>query len=218
MKLHDYDSTMYNNIPLLGESADAYEARQLTNMIDTSIRDIFLKHKVHSRLILLLVHRHFDFDAREKPVNVENVGMPWHMDKARAELLPSVIPTQWQFHKDGVVPTEFTHAPEMVDQRRFDADGDEHFHKELHAYLEKQDVLRYFGVGLLEPDDKTKKPPIEFTEGRASVALPFQVDVSRKNPPEVSWFFDPDPFMKRGCTRCCHSNNGGHLLSHTATK
>ena len=103
MKLHDYSSSMYNTIPLLGESTDAYEDRQLSSFINTSMRDIFLKHGVHQRFILLLMHRHFELEAKEKLVNVENVGMLWHWDRARADLLLLVVLTQWQFYNDGIV-------------------------------------------------------------------------------------------------------------------
>ncbi|KAK4896108.1 hypothetical protein LTR27_005965 [Elasticomyces elasticus] len=165
------------------------------------------------------MHRHFELDSKERLVNVENVGMPWHMDRARADLLPSVVPTQWQFCEDGIVPTEFTHlSTDPLDGPiTLDPESDDNFLLELRDLLGEKDLLRYLGVGLLEPDGKKRKPPVEFTEGRASIALPFQIDLSKGTPPEVSWYFDPDPFVKRGCTRCCHVINGGHLVTHSKT-
>lgn len=167
------------------------------------------------------MHRHFALEQDELLVNVDNVAVPWDTKTTRKSLLASVQPTQWQFLNGAIVPSEFTYLPDASDVCTFNVDADGEFVEDLHRFLESRKLEQYFGIGLLtreEGEGNHGPAPVEMTHGRANIALPFGIDESEMPSPEVSWWFDPNPFVKRGCSRACYPQKGsGHLTSHTTT-
>ena len=96
-----YDSQVYHSVTLTFHAACAeFDNRNARPVVNTTIRDCFLKHGVEDQFSACLIHRHFDLSPSER--NVELDG------KARASNdLTSLHTSSWMFHKGKLYPYEF---------------------------------------------------------------------------------------------------------------
>ncbi|KFY47337.1 hypothetical protein V495_02002 [Pseudogymnoascus sp. VKM F-4514 (FW-929)] len=96
-----YDSDVYNTVNhTLRIACQKAEERNIQPVINTAIREVFLKHNVEKNYSACLIHRHYDLAADER--NVEQDG------KAVASKdYTGLYPSSWIFHKGTCYPYEY---------------------------------------------------------------------------------------------------------------
>ncbi|OBT38665.1 hypothetical protein VE00_11093, partial [Pseudogymnoascus sp. WSF 3629] len=87
-----YDSNVYNTVShTLYVACQKAEERNIQPVINTAVREVFLKHNVEDDYSACLIHRHYDLAADER--NVESDG------KAVASKdFTGLYPSSWIFH------------------------------------------------------------------------------------------------------------------------
>jgi hypothetical protein len=131
----------------------------------------FLHRLIHSRRFgIAVLHRHFDLEANERLVEVNNVATPWDVaDPPRVG--GTIVPTSWLFREDKLIPYEYSFVG--ADKDKLDTHPQPSqfpaFLEELSAVLKKLRVQRYLALTVHPAPDF--KGAIEFTVGRANVAL-----------------------------------------------
>lgn len=97
----DYDSDVYNTVNhTLFIACQKAEERNIQPVINTAVRDVFLKHNVEEDYSACLIHRHYDLAADER--NVEADG------KAVASKdFTGLYPSSWIFYKGTCYPYEY---------------------------------------------------------------------------------------------------------------
>lgn len=96
-----YSSDVYNTVNhTLYVACQKAEERNIQPVINTAVREAFLKHNVEEDYSACLIHRHYDLAADER--NVESDG------KAVASKdLAGLYPSSWIFHKGTCYPYEY---------------------------------------------------------------------------------------------------------------
>lgn len=96
-----YDSDVYNTVNhTLRVACQKAEERNIQPVINTTVREVFLKHNVEDDYSACLIHRHYDLSADER--NVEADG------KAVASKdFTGLYPSSWIFYKGTCYPYEY---------------------------------------------------------------------------------------------------------------
>jgi hypothetical protein len=96
-----YDSEVYNTVNYtLGVAVSKAQERNIQPIINTAVRDVFLKHNVEKEYSACLIHRHYDLAADER--NVETDG------KAVASNdLTDLYPSSWIYSQGVCYPYEY---------------------------------------------------------------------------------------------------------------
>ncbi|OBT44157.1 hypothetical protein VE00_04822 [Pseudogymnoascus sp. WSF 3629] len=96
-----YDSDVYNTVNhTLFIACQKAEERNIQPVINTAVREVFLKHNVEDDYSACLIHRHYDLAADER--NVEADG------KAVASKdFTGLYPSSWIFYKGTCYPYEY---------------------------------------------------------------------------------------------------------------
>lgn len=102
ISFHVYSSTILT-------TQTPVQAWSVNNIINGSIRDVFLKHSAHLTLCLYLQHRHHTVGIDDAVVKVKGTAhlMDGKVVKEIVSLWNKIVPTTWMVFGGTVIPTEF---------------------------------------------------------------------------------------------------------------
>ncbi|KAF5854935.1 hypothetical protein ETB97_010559 [Aspergillus alliaceus] len=89
--------------PSLRSAKEAFDSSNAQKVINTLIRDCFLKHNIEKMFSVTVLHRHFDLQPDER--NVEEGGQA-----IASKDLDNINPCSWLFYDGKLFPYEFRRA------------------------------------------------------------------------------------------------------------
>ncbi|KAH0541783.1 hypothetical protein FGG08_003738 [Glutinoglossum americanum] len=226
VQFEDYNvQSHYNSLLDLEDASNDFNARQASSVVDTLIRDLFLRRGVQDTLGLTLLHKHFPLDDNTKMVNYGAVAYPWDMADASSEVVRDIYPTAWRFtDTGGIAPYEFGYTQGGAETPGVRKEESAEFLQELQELLQKHNLTSLLGLRLL--DAATSEPGVEFTSGSANITLPREVFANNQGRHvEALWVFQKalegssgDPLVYKVCKSYCFKDNKGkHVKKHHRT-
>ncbi|KAI1443543.1 hypothetical protein F5Y02DRAFT_392755 [Annulohypoxylon stygium] len=223
-------SAHYNTLLDLFEAADEFEKRQLEDLVDTQIGDLFVEHGVQSILGLTLTHRHFPLNDGEKLVNYGPVAYPWDMNTTTDEVALEIHPSSWRFAGPGTLaPYEFEYiAGPASPENPLDKPKIQEFLDRLGALFQEHNLTHLLGVQRLDTVVNTE-PGLEFTAERANITLPLKAaGPDGANAIDALWIFDKEvptaptearvaKTCRKQCIKRCQKQKSGHRKQHTGS-
>lgn len=215
MQLINYEVSIFNEIPSLGESLHhTHKLGPGSTFIKGAIRDLFLKHRVQDRFNFRIAHTHFKLREAEKLVHYDAIAMPWDIKAIEPALCERLVPVSWHFTSTGIVPNEFKfQKPDESLAPQIDMIRDGEFLEDLNRLLKERNLVKYFGISsALGP--RGGLVPVEITRGRTNVTYPFRLSNATTSM-QVSWRFAADDDEDKACCdQECSKDGDSHLDYH----
>lgn len=168
MRLEAYDPNTYQSLPAISDAVARLDTINGENLVATSIRQLFLDHKMDRTYGLILLHRHFDLDESERLVEYGGTSVPWRLSKISKNIRAS----NWLVSTDGTVrPYEFCYFPIGDEAMEPDLSNANQvtFLVAFTDLLSKHNAEGLWGLCRYPGDDFTGR--VEVTEGRANINL-----------------------------------------------
>ncbi|KYK59810.1 hypothetical protein DCS_00944 [Drechmeria coniospora] len=181
-----YSPQHYSSLPSIEDASETLTSDAVA-LLTSAIGHVFVKHQVQKLFGIVLLHNHFTLKDDEILVNFGSVAVPWKTTSSAKQLL-DVKGSAWRFTKDGLVPYEFTHYAYPA----ADIGGFQSFLSELRDLLCSFGLVEKLGICALQDGVGDRAPQVEFTQGRANITLPFDIDPTEgpDNSIEASWEFE----------------------------
>ncbi|TKA65910.1 hypothetical protein B0A55_10495 [Friedmanniomyces simplex] len=200
----------YGSLPPLTLAHDMFEARDTTTKMKGPIRDVFLKHGMHDRYGVSLLHKHFDLAPNERLVEYHDVSTPWTLSNTDDHEIPTlggyVVPQNYKLEDGKLAPFEFA----MQYERPNGTDAGPEFLRDLSRVLEEHNLTNVLGL--------RKRPPpsdltLEVTQGRANIMVP----PSAADGPAIGafWTFGEGVDEELSCFQICLVYCGIHFPEHS---
>ena len=184
-----YNAQHYNSLPSIADAGTNLKPEDIA-LLTSTIGPVFVKHEVQNLFGITLLRNHFPLDSDELLVNIGSVAVPWKT-LSLATQLRDARSSAWRFTQQGVAPYEFVYDVAS----RPDVGGFRPFLSELRALLDRLGLMEKLGVCAFTREDQDATTQVEFTQGRANITLPFDID-PQDGPDrsiEAVWQFDLPP-------------------------
>ncbi|KAL2071340.1 hypothetical protein VTL71DRAFT_12575 [Oculimacula yallundae] len=209
-RLESYDPETYQRLPSISDAVANFDRIDGDSLIATTVRELFLSHKMDRTFGLILLHRHFDLDETERLVDYGGTAVPWRLSKASGNIRPST----WLLTADGGIrPYEFYYTSVRDEATEPDlANADQlAFFDALKTLLRKYNAEGLWGLCRYPGDDFPGR--VEVTEGRANINLmpeDYPKDMTSRT---AAWFFSP-PLWDFKCNCGCKYEGSNHTGAH----
>lgn len=183
-----YSVEHYNSLPSIADAGISLQPADIS-LLTTMIGQVFVKHEVQNLFGIILLHNHFSLDENEILVNIGSVAVPWKTT-SRAEQLRDVQGSAWRFTERGVAPYEFAYDVNSLPLP--DVSDFQPFLSEFRVLLDRLGLTGKLGIcAFREGEDLDSTTQMEFTQGRANITLPFDIDPEDgpSRPIEAVWQF-----------------------------
>ncbi|RXW16080.1 hypothetical protein EST38_g9774 [Candolleomyces aberdarensis] len=193
-----YTPSTYDTLPSLHHAASEYERRNVSHILDTSIRPLFLDSNLYEKYGISLLHKHFSMDPTERLVEFHNTSTPWSIGEGNTDATLRhhdgfIVPRTFTFKDDespdaGLpMPYEFEFT---YDEPKAFTETEMAFFKAFAALLVAYKLQDILGICLLT--DANNDFPLEITEGRANIMIKGD-SVPEDQVTEAVWVFSPEP-------------------------
>jgi hypothetical protein len=71
-----YSVQHYNSLPSIADAGSSLKPADIA-LLTTTIKQVFVKHKVQKLFGIILLHNHFSLDKNKILVNIGSVAVPW---------------------------------------------------------------------------------------------------------------------------------------------
>jgi hypothetical protein len=181
-----------------------------TKVIESSIRELFIRHGMCNQFGVTLLHRHFDLDQSERLVEVGKTSTPWGPSAYENTYLGKVIPQAFIFSAPGqLVPFEytfFTHEAMNSGTIIDISSATKAFVDDLETLLLLFQLEKV--LGLRTRPETSAKYEVEFTVDRANIFI--ELENPTPNSVVTSWYFcehhansTGDPRTSPRCVKRC---------------
>lgn len=181
-----YSTQHYNSLPSIEDAGTTFTPADVA-LLTTTIGQLFIEHKVEKFFVIILLHNHFYLDEDERLVNFGSVAVPCKTSSLEKQI-SRVRGSAWRFTEQGIAAYEFTYKTFL----QHNLSDFQPFLSELRALLDRLGMIEKLGICALDSEDVDSDTPVEFTQGRANITLPF--DIAPKDGPnrsiEAAWQFD----------------------------
>lgn len=181
--LNPYDVHAFNQLSGLQVSNDILTANNGTEVLATSIRDLFANHPLMAKTYgVILLHRHFELKANEVLVDVNGCSTAWTLPSPAASLDSGIVfekyggfirPRSWLVSGGKLRPYEFFFDNAVDKSKQRFASESPHFElafvKQFISMLAANGLDSVLGLYLLSEAEENL---VEVTEGFANVTFP----------------------------------------------
>lgn len=209
--LQPYSSSAFNTLPSLHDANAEFKERNATEVMNSVLASIFIKHNVDGLLGVQLLHRHFSLGNDERLVDVGNASVPWS-NVGSGALDSRIIPVSWAFKGDLYHPYEFKFIPPTQARGSKELQEptiQEPFLVEFNEALKTHHLQGVLGIRSLKGD--FKRPELEITNGRSNITFEYDSDAAEEdNAIEASWAFGGSgmPGTLSRCSSYCSPCSG----------
>ncbi|KAK4220987.1 hypothetical protein QBC38DRAFT_493000 [Podospora fimiseda] len=175
------ESGRYNELPSLEEANDRREAEGMNELINSRLRELFIRHGAQTAFTLYLAHRHHQLNQGEAIVKVNGTA---HLMSTEAmqdiqAVGNKIVPTTWM--GPDMIPMEFAVVPNTEEVQI----PDPAFAAELASALASVGYKGLFGIDTLDKQDWTELKICD-----ASVVVPSNGNESDEAYIPVAFAFD----------------------------
>ncbi|KAE9369881.1 hypothetical protein N431DRAFT_485680 [Stipitochalara longipes BDJ] len=191
VQMANYSYEAYDRLPFVIAAQHnlhtSLEGKQLSDVLG----NLFLDFQVENTFGVILLHRHFDLEPKEKLVHFGNSSVPWNIDSQSLDS-KGIVPIAWQFLQDGLAPFEWRYvAPFERKPPSIDLTTHGPFLSKLTTVLNENQLDGIVGIYAVNDPDIDKPPMFEITTLRANINLEVNIypDVASF---ETNWQFGKD--------------------------
>ncbi|KAA8896200.1 hypothetical protein FN846DRAFT_965870 [Sphaerosporella brunnea] len=193
----DYTWDIFNRLPLFEDAQQALSKDLIQTSEVSMLRDLFRRHNLHTRLGLIMLHRHFSVYSGEKVVEYNGVATPWDVGDATEVFGGRLVPRCWAFFDGKLCPTEFKFEPPRRGAAPNVTEFPSEFVDEFFNFISKRGLDGLLGLTVFDSVGGFSGPrEAERTVGRVSITLPvdmwtreFEEGVEGTEPTETAWTF-----------------------------
>ena len=100
-----YTPSTYDTLPSLHDAASEYHKRNVSDILDSSIRPLFLHSNLYEKYGVSLLHKHFSMGPTERLVEFHNTSTPWSIGENKTDATLRyhdgyIVPRMFSFHND----------------------------------------------------------------------------------------------------------------------
>ncbi|KAI0107508.1 hypothetical protein GGR51DRAFT_515735 [Nemania sp. FL0031] len=210
-----YDPKAFDSLPGLGLAAHKFKEMDAMTKVVGPIRDLFLRHRVHTELGLSLLHKHFPIGPTQRLVDCRNVAAAWDVGDDLNAITNkhgnSIVPRSFQLAQGKWVPYEFDFT-KPSEQLQFSAQVSQKFLSELSILLCDLGMDQIVGLRALDKHDSNLT--VEVTEGKMNIMVA-RGDISDDQLIEALWIFGVDEDDRCHCNAFCQPSSNGHYENHS---
>ena len=160
----DYSHDHFHALPTLDVARSNFEAKNGSELIQSTIREFFVEEMMDRTFGLALLHRHFDLGQDEKLVEYGSSSSPW---SGLVADMKAPNPHVWSFSTDGSLkPTEFRYSNENP---AIMGHSELAFIAKFKTLLDKHNLTDVFGLARYPGDDF--QGTCEITIGNVNINL-----------------------------------------------
>lgn len=206
-----YSLDGFNSLPTINEACESFRNSSAQLVVDSALKDLFIRYEVTDILGVALVHRHFALEENQLLVEANGTSVPWTLpDISKIEDKDGTInPHSWAVQRGRLMPFEFSFelhniGPEITPKNPF-ADINPAFFAEFTSTLMVHGLENVLGLRLINGQPGQR---MEISRGKANIELLVTQEYChrlRDQYTDVVWVYDEledGSHVTRGCQHC----------------
>jgi hypothetical protein len=220
----NYDPKVFNRLNEFSVARERLEESK-GNLLE--LGDIICSHKLHQKVGISLLHKHFDLNSHERLVE-EFVDNKFYIKPCAEGNLSEITPYLWKAEPNqdlgecNYFPLEFAHVNDdtlKIKEVVESVTGNHKFLAEMATKLSELGLADTFGIAVLHRDSiklAEGEIVVETTDESARIltcSSAVQASIDSDKLTQTLWQFTPDESLK-GAAACIGHNKCSHCVGH----